>query len=199
MSDTDPGDGMVPKSRLAQETERLRAAQARVSELEGQVAQFEKDGLRLKAKADSHDALVATNQELQAKVKAVETARTEDLAIVAAGFDDVELLRFEHSRAKDAGDLGDWIESMKKGKVEDAPANLQRYLKPPEEDGESKPKEGGTTRRANAGSGPTTPGGGGGVATDEQLSALIAKAQETGDWSEYMQARGIQPVGAQQT
>ena len=202
MGDGGSDDSMVPKSRLSQETERLRAAQARVAELEGKVTELEKAAKGLQAKADSHDALVATNQELQGKLKAAETQRTEDLAIIGAGFSDVELFRFEHGRAKDAGSVTDWVEALKKGKVEDAPTNLQPFLQPPADpngggDGEKKgDKAGGTTRGSNNGSTATTPGGGG-ATDDATLAALITKAQETGDWSEYMAARGIRAPGAQ--
>ncbi len=194
MSDNDT-DNRVPIARLHQATAKLEAAQARVAELEGQKAELAREVKGLRSKAESHDSLVATTQEQAKAIKALETARAEDLAIVRAGFDDVELVRFEHGRAgKDAGSIPDWLEGLRKGKASDAPANLQRYLEPPatttETEGETKPKAGGTTRTSNAGSPGTAPGGDG-ARTQEQFAALVQEAQSTGDWSRYMEARGI--------
>lgn len=82
-TDTDVNNDMIPRARLKQESDRRQ--QAQVGELEGELAALRKELKANEGKVSSYDSLVAQVQELQGKVKTVETARAEDLEILRAG------------------------------------------------------------------------------------------------------------------
>lgn len=160
--------------------------------LEGEISTLKRDGKANADKAQSHDALVARVQELEAEGKAAEKRHTEDLALIAKGFTDVELLRFEHGRAADAPKTPtEWVDALLAGKRDEAPSWAQPFL--PEGGGDDEeeavdPKNPRAPRNAKVKD--PRPGATGEL-TQDQLREVYQECERTGDWTRWKEVRGM--------
>ena len=168
--------GMVPSSRLREESAAKREALARVAALEAQVQGLE--------------ATASEVEPLREQLAATQSARAEDRAVFASGFRDPDLVRFEHRRIPegDRPKLADWLTQIR-DEPDRAPVSLRTVLEPPK-DPPPPPKDPppmGAERPSGSGAPP------GPVATPEAAQArlvdLARDATRTGDWSEYNKER----------
>lgn len=181
------GGGMVPIERLNQARAQLRDAQAQVAQLTKDLQSKTSELEKAQGKAGAHDHLIESNKELTRQLEEQKAQHEQDMALIAKGFTDVDLLRFEHSRlGDDALDIVEWASKLTKS---DAPPTLAQFVGEGEGTTDTAAQPKGTSRDVNAGAG-NAANEVGNAADDESLRALIEKAQRTGDWSDYKRARG---------
>lgn len=183
---------MVPRERLDQEIRKTTAANARISEMEAELA-------KLAPKAQQADTLTSQIADLQSQLDSERTGRQQDQAIYGAGFTDPDLVRFEYGRLPEDGRpaMGEWLEGLRSA-PDKAPATLQPFLGGGVGDQEDAGARPDTTRRGRgtAGSQGDTraeqtgkaPG-----ARERQVALDRAKkrGEEQGDWSEWRKLRGF--------
>lgn len=187
MSD-DAADDMIPKSRLDQEIRKTTAANARVLELEAELAQ-------VAPRAQQAETLTSTLEDARAALEAERAARREDQTIFGAGLTDPDLVRFEHGRLpeEERPELGEWLARLK-SQPDAAPVSLRPFLGGAEESVEESAEEPrsrrGTVRSQGATRGDSTGGGMGKKEREVALARAYKKAQE-GDFAEWRKLRGF--------
>lgn len=195
--DTDTGI-KVPKARLDEALKKRRESLARVQELEEQLADLEK-------KAATAETLAKQLEEERGRNATLSQEWETERAVWAVGLTDtegIEIARHLHSKLpeKDRPKMADWLGNFKTDPSK-APKALQPYLpqaEAPPETPKGQGPQGGQrpppTTPNGGGARPVPPAQGGAGAgsasyTAEQIRAIRERAQTTGDWKEYNEAR----------
>lgn len=183
----DENEAMVPSARLREESGLKRAAQARVSELEAEVASLVK-------RADAAATLASELETLRATHTSALAAWEQERAVYQLGVTDpeaIEVARHLHARLPEAGrpPLAEWLRSVRETPAS-APRALQPYFLPTPSPSPSAPTP-------SASSGPpataqrpaaTAPAAGQGRLDAAQIREMTQEAVRTGDYSRLRDA-----------
>lgn len=179
------GEKMVPSSRLREETAARRAALARVSEVEAELAAATK-------RIGTADTLAKRVGELEGELKLEREDRAVDRAVYGSGITDpegVDQVRYHYGRLpeKDRPPVSDWLKSVTADPAK-APKSLQPFL--PAAAGKASTATAATTRATGGATGAAAGSAGNGAPMSaEAIKAIRAECERTGDWAPWKAAR----------